>query len=79
MPRTARSRNGHAAAPGFSFRWGIPVLDNLPFTVIYHFLLDHYAELGVDRLVVLCLAFSLDLLRTQLDLLETTVLEPARG
>jgi len=38
-----------------------------------------YAELGVDRLVVLCLAFNLDLLRTQLDQLETAALRPARG
>jgi probable F420-dependent oxidoreductase len=38
-----------------------------------------YAELGVDRLVVVCLAFNLDMLRTQLDLLEATALRPARG
>jgi probable F420-dependent oxidoreductase len=38
-----------------------------------------YAELGVDRLVVLCLAFNLDMLRTQLDMLEATALRPARG
>jgi probable F420-dependent oxidoreductase len=37
-----------------------------------------YAELGVDRLVVLCLAFNLDMLRSQLDQLETAALEPAR-
>src|SRR5262245_27939132 len=38
-----------------------------------------YAELGVDRLVVLCLAFNLDLLRAQLDQLEAAALQPARG
>jgi probable F420-dependent oxidoreductase len=38
-----------------------------------------YAELGVDRLVVLCLAFTVDMLRTQLDLLEESALRPARG
>jgi probable F420-dependent oxidoreductase len=38
-----------------------------------------YAELGVDRLVVLCLAFNLDMLRGQLDLLEAAALQPARG
>lgn len=38
-----------------------------------------YAELGVDRLVVLCLAFNLDMLRTQLDMLEAAALRPARG
>ena len=38
-----------------------------------------YADLGVDRLVVLCLAFNLDLLRTQLDQLEAAALQPARG
>jgi hypothetical protein len=48
VPKTPHSRPSRAPGPGFSFRWGIPVLDDLPFTVIYHFLLDHYAELGVD-------------------------------
>jgi probable F420-dependent oxidoreductase len=38
-----------------------------------------YAELGVDRLVVLCLAFNVDMLRTQLDMLEAAALRPARG
>ncbi len=38
-----------------------------------------YAELGVDRLVVVCLAFTLDMLRSQLDLLEAAALQPARG
>jgi len=34
----------------FSFRWGIPILDNLDHVTIYHFLLDHYADLGVTPL-----------------------------
>jgi probable F420-dependent oxidoreductase len=38
-----------------------------------------YAELGVDRLVVLCLAFNLDVFRTQLDTLDASALQPARG
>jgi probable F420-dependent oxidoreductase len=38
-----------------------------------------YAERGVDRLVVLCLAFTTDLLLSQLDTLATTVLEPANA
>jgi probable F420-dependent oxidoreductase len=38
-----------------------------------------YAEAGVDRLVVLCLAFTVDMLREQLDLLEQNVLRPAAG
>jgi probable F420-dependent oxidoreductase len=38
-----------------------------------------YAELGVDRLVLLCLPFDLDTLRTQLDGLEASALRPARG
>jgi probable F420-dependent oxidoreductase len=38
-----------------------------------------YAELGVDRLVLLCLPFDLDTLRTQLDQLEASALRPARG
>jgi probable F420-dependent oxidoreductase len=40
---------------------------------------DAYRERGVDRLVVLCLAFDVDGLRAQLDALVTTVLEPARA
>jgi probable F420-dependent oxidoreductase len=38
-----------------------------------------YAELGVDRLIVLCLAFNLDVLRSQLDHLEENALRPAQG
>lgn len=38
-----------------------------------------YAELGVDRLVVVALAFGEDLLRQQLDDLVANVLEPARA
>lgn len=38
-----------------------------------------YAELGVDRLVVLALAFDQDMIRMQLDDLVTRVLEPARA
>jgi probable F420-dependent oxidoreductase len=38
---------------------------------------EAYRARGVDRLVVLCLAFDVDGLRTQLDSLVTTVLEPA--
>jgi probable F420-dependent oxidoreductase len=40
---------------------------------------EAYRARGVDRLVVLCLAFDVDGLRTQLDSLVTTVLEPARA
>ena len=40
---------------------------------------EAYRERGVDRLVVLCLAFDLDGLRAQLDDLAANVLEPARG
>jgi probable F420-dependent oxidoreductase len=36
-----------------------------------------YAELGVDRLIVVCLAFDVDTLRSQLDGLVAGVLEPA--
>jgi probable F420-dependent oxidoreductase len=39
---------------------------------------EHYREKGVDRLVMLCLAFDVDLLMNQLDMLTTTVLEPSR-
>jgi alkanesulfonate monooxygenase SsuD/methylene tetrahydromethanopterin reductase-like flavin-dependent oxidoreductase (luciferase family) len=38
-----------------------------------------YVELGVDRLVVLCLAFNLDVFRSQLDTLEASALRPARS
>lgn len=41
--------------------------------------IEGYRERGVDRLVVLCLAFDVDGLRAQLDDLVANVLEPARG
>jgi alkanesulfonate monooxygenase SsuD/methylene tetrahydromethanopterin reductase-like flavin-dependent oxidoreductase (luciferase family) len=40
---------------------------------------DAYRERGVDRLVLLCLAFDVDMLKSQLDHLATTVLEPSRA
>ena len=42
-------------------------------------MIEAYRDRGVDRLVVLCLAFDIDGLRQQLDLLTTTVLEPSRA
>jgi probable F420-dependent oxidoreductase len=42
-------------------------------------LVRQYAVLGVDRLVVLCLAFDVDTLRSQLDDLVTNALEPAQA
>jgi probable F420-dependent oxidoreductase len=41
--------------------------------------IEGYRERGVDRLVVLCLAFDVDGLRAQLDDLAVNVLEPARA
>ena len=40
---------------------------------------EAYAERGVDRLVLLCLAFTVDMLEGQLDTLATTVLGPSRA
>ena len=40
---------------------------------------ERCVALGVDRLIVLCLAFDTDTLRAQLDQLATDVLEPARA
>jgi probable F420-dependent oxidoreductase len=40
---------------------------------------EAYAALGVDRLIVLCLAFDVDTLRQQLDGLVRDVLEPSRA
>ena len=40
---------------------------------------EAYAAAGVDRLVVLCLAFDVDTLEAQLDGLVAEVLEPARA
>ena len=42
-------------------------------------MVEAYAEAGVDRLIVLCLAFDVDTLRSQLDGLVTDVLAPARA
>ena len=41
--------------------------------------LEAYAAKGVDRLVMLCLGFDVDGLRTQLDTLVATILEPSRA
>ena len=41
-------------------------------------MIEKYAALGVDRLIVMCLAFDLDTLRAQLDQLEADVLRPAQ-
>jgi alkanesulfonate monooxygenase SsuD/methylene tetrahydromethanopterin reductase-like flavin-dependent oxidoreductase (luciferase family) len=41
--------------------------------------IEGYKERGVDRLVVLCLAFDAATLEQQLDDLVRDVLEPARG
>ncbi|MGI8710117.1 MAG: LLM class F420-dependent oxidoreductase [Acidimicrobiales bacterium] len=38
-----------------------------------------YVEAGVDRLIVMCLAFDVDTLRAQLDQVVTDVLEPSRA
>ncbi|MCU1369913.1 MAG: hypothetical protein JWO77_1107 [Ilumatobacteraceae bacterium] len=42
-------------------------------------MVEQYAEVGVDRLVVLCLAFDTATLEAQLDDLARDVLEPARA
>lgn len=42
-------------------------------------MVEEYAALGVDRLIVLCLAFDVDTLCSQLDDLVTNVLEPAQS
>lgn len=59
--------------------------DDIVLTVCPYFnpvtpeMVAEYAEAGVDRLVVLCLAFDTDTLRSQLDDLVRDVLEPARA
>jgi probable F420-dependent oxidoreductase len=42
-------------------------------------MVEQYAAAGVDRLVVLCLAFDLDTLHSQLDALASDVLAPAQA
>lgn len=57
--------------------------DDVVLTVCPYFnattpeLVEQYAAAGVDRLVVLCLAFDVDTLRSQLDALQADVLRPA--
>ncbi len=41
-------------------------------------MVEQYVEAGVDRLIVVCLAFDVDTLRNQLDDLVADVLEPSR-
>ena len=42
-------------------------------------MVEQYAALGVDRLIVVCLAFDVDTLRSQLDQLAEDVLAPAQA
>lgn len=49
------------------------------FNAVTPELVAQYAEMGVDRLIVVCLAFDVDTLRSQLDDLVTGVLEPSRA
>ena len=42
-------------------------------------MVKEYADAGVDRLIVLCLAFDVDTLKSQLDQLESDVLRPAQA
>ena len=59
--------------------------DDIVLTVCPYFnavtpeMVEQYAEAGVDRLVVLCLAFDVDTLNSQLDGLVADVLTPARA
>jgi alkanesulfonate monooxygenase SsuD/methylene tetrahydromethanopterin reductase-like flavin-dependent oxidoreductase (luciferase family) len=59
--------------------------DDIVLTVCPYFnpvtpeMVEQYAAGGVDRLVVLCLAFDLDTLNSQLDDLVATVLTPAQS
>jgi probable F420-dependent oxidoreductase len=49
------------------------------FNAVTPELVAQYAEVGVDRLIVVCLAFDVDTLRSQLDDLVTSVLEPSQA
>lgn len=49
------------------------------FNAVTPELVAQYAEVGVDRLIVVCLAFDVDTLRNQLDDLVRNVLEPSRA
>jgi probable F420-dependent oxidoreductase len=49
------------------------------FNAVTPELVEAYATVGVDRLIVVCLAFDVDTLRSQLDGLVTDVLEPSRA
>ena len=49
------------------------------FNAVTPELVAQYAEMGVNRLIVVCLAFDVDTLRSQLDDLVTGVLEPSRA
>ncbi len=49
------------------------------FNAVTPAMVEAYAAQGVDRLIVLCLAFDVDTLRSQLDGLVTEVLEPAQA
>lgn len=60
--------------PGRLHDLGLPVLPPSSATTV-----ERCVALGVDRLIVLCLAFDTDTFAAQLDQLATDVLEPARA
>ena len=72
------------ASTSCSRRRGAPVSD-IELTVCPYMkpmgegAVEAYRERGVDSLVMLCLAFTTEMLESQLDMLATTVLEPSRA
>jgi probable F420-dependent oxidoreductase len=78
LPEPLARLDGALAAAGRS-RDDVTISVSPYFNPITPGMVEQYAEAGVDRLIVLCLAFDVDTLRSQLDGIVTDVLEPARA
>lgn len=76
LPEPLERLEGALAAEGRS-RDDVTLSVSPYFNAVTPEMVAQYAELGVDRLIVLCLAFDTDTLRSQLDALEADVLRPA--
>jgi len=78
LPGALDQLDGHLAAAGRTRGDGFQLTVSPYFNAVTPEMVRAYVAAGVDRLVVVCLAFAADDLLTTLDRLVVEVLEPAR-
>ncbi len=78
LPGALDQLDGHLAAAGRTRGDGFQLTVSPYFNAVTPEIVRAYVAAGVDRLVVVCLAFAADDLLTTLDRLVVEVLEPAR-